>query len=81
MTRVPFVVQVLDLQDRVAGLQSLNNELQSRLSQMEKSERDAFEKEDKDLTSRSRFKQVRGHKWQLPKEMDLLLMSVWSVVL
>ncbi|XP_047228374.1 CDK5 regulatory subunit-associated protein 2 isoform X4 [Girardinichthys multiradiatus] len=49
--------KVLDLQDRVAGLQSLNNELQSRLSQMEKSERDAFEKEDKDLTSRSRFKQ------------------------
>ncbi|MEQ2232970.1 hypothetical protein ILYODFUR_016917 [Ilyodon furcidens] len=50
--------KVLDLQDRVAGLQSLNNELQSRLSQMEKSERDAFEKEDKDLTSRSRFKQL-----------------------
>ncbi|MED6231801.1 hypothetical protein ATANTOWER_008803 [Ataeniobius toweri] len=50
--------KVLDLQDRVAGLQSLNNELQSRLSQMEKSEQDAFEKEDKDLTSRSRFKQL-----------------------
>ncbi|KAM4532788.1 uncharacterized protein V3H82_026516 [Fundulus diaphanus] len=48
---------VLDLQDRVTGLQSLNNELQSRLSEMEKSERDAFEKEDKDVTSRSRFKQ------------------------
>uniref|UniRef100_A0A3Q2T0W1 CDK5 regulatory subunit-associated protein 2/Myomegalin coiled coil domain-containing protein n=1 Tax=Fundulus heteroclitus TaxID=8078 RepID=A0A3Q2T0W1_FUNHE len=48
---------VLDLQDRVAGLQSLNNELQSRLSEMEKSERDVFEKEDKDVTSRSRFKQ------------------------
>ncbi|KAM4720438.1 CDK5 regulatory subunit-associated protein 2 isoform 3-T3 [Anableps anableps] len=49
--------KVLDLQDHVTGLQSLNNELQSRLSQMEKSERDALEKEDKDLTSRSRFKQ------------------------
>ncbi|XP_014852641.1 PREDICTED: myomegalin-like isoform X3 [Poecilia mexicana] len=49
--------KVLDLQEHVAGLQSLNNELQSRLSQMEKSERDALEKEDKDLTGRSRFKQ------------------------
>ncbi|XP_027882324.1 CDK5 regulatory subunit-associated protein 2 isoform X1 [Xiphophorus couchianus] len=49
--------KVLDLQEHVAGLQSLNNELQSKLSQMEKSERDALEREDKDLTSRSRFKQ------------------------
>ncbi|XP_014899100.1 CDK5 regulatory subunit-associated protein 2 isoform X9 [Poecilia latipinna] len=49
--------KVLDLQEHVAGLQSLNNELQSRLSQMEKSERDALEREDKDLTGRSRFKQ------------------------
>ncbi|XP_054908682.1 CDK5 regulatory subunit-associated protein 2 isoform X3 [Poeciliopsis prolifica] len=49
--------KVLDLQEHVAGLQSLNSELQSRLSQMEKSERDALEKEDKDLTSRSQFKQ------------------------
>lgn len=60
------MLQVLDLQEHVAGLQSLNNELQSKLSQMEKSERDALEREDKDLTSRSRFKQVRGHKRQLP---------------
>ncbi|PWA26806.1 hypothetical protein CCH79_00001062 [Gambusia affinis] len=50
--------KVLDLQEHVAGLQSLNDELQSRLSQMEKSERDALEREDKDLTSRSRFKQL-----------------------
>uniref|UniRef100_A0A3B3XX67 Uncharacterized protein n=1 Tax=Poecilia mexicana TaxID=48701 RepID=A0A3B3XX67_9TELE len=50
-----------ELQQKV----SLNNELQSRLSQMEKSERDALEKEDKDLTGRSRFKQVRGHKREL----------------
>uniref|UniRef100_A0A3P9MVD6 CDK5 regulatory subunit associated protein 2 n=3 Tax=Poecilia reticulata TaxID=8081 RepID=A0A3P9MVD6_POERE len=49
--------KVLDLQEHVAGLQSLNNELQSRLSQVEKSERDALEREDKDLTGRSRFKQ------------------------
>lgn len=65
MTRVPFMLQVLDLQDHVTGLQSLNNELQSRLSQMEKSEQDALEKEDEDLTSRNRFKQVRGRKRQL----------------
>uniref|UniRef100_A0A3B3UCT3 CDK5 regulatory subunit associated protein 2 n=1 Tax=Poecilia latipinna TaxID=48699 RepID=A0A3B3UCT3_9TELE len=50
-----------ELQQKV----SLNNELQSRLSQMEKSERDALEREDKDLTGRSRFKQVRGHKREL----------------
>ncbi|XP_015238198.1 PREDICTED: CDK5 regulatory subunit-associated protein 2 isoform X2 [Cyprinodon variegatus] len=50
--------KVLDLQERVAGLQSLNNELQSRLSQMEKSERDSLEKEVKDVPSRSQFRQL-----------------------
>ncbi|XP_035996244.1 CDK5 regulatory subunit-associated protein 2 isoform X2 [Fundulus heteroclitus] len=62
---------VLDLQDRVAGLQSLNNELQSRLSEMEKSERDVFEKEDKDVTSRSRFKQLeKTQERPLPDSLD-----------
>lgn len=58
LTKFSFMAQVLDLQERVAGLQSLNNELQSRLSQMEKSERDSLEKEVKDVPSRSQFRQV-----------------------
>ncbi|XP_075312442.1 CDK5 regulatory subunit-associated protein 2 isoform X4 [Odontesthes bonariensis] len=49
--------KVLELQDCVSGLQSLNDELQSRLSLMEKSERKAHDKEDKDLTSRNQCKQ------------------------
>lgn len=47
----------------MGGLQSLNSELQSRLSQVEKSERDDCEKEDKDLTIRIQCKQVRYLKW------------------
>ncbi|XP_072227758.1 uncharacterized protein [Leuresthes tenuis] len=46
--------KVLELQDCVSGLQSLNNELQSRLSSIEKSEQDA---RDKELSSRSQCKQ------------------------
>uniref|UniRef100_A0A1A7YZQ5 CDK5 regulatory subunit associated protein 2 n=1 Tax=Iconisemion striatum TaxID=60296 RepID=A0A1A7YZQ5_9TELE len=49
--------KVLDLQGYVSGLQSLNTELQSKLSQMEKSEQDRCEKEDGDLTRTSRCKQ------------------------
>ncbi|XP_017263118.1 CDK5 regulatory subunit-associated protein 2 isoform X2 [Kryptolebias marmoratus] len=57
--------KVLDLQDCVSGLQSLNSELQSRLSQMEKSERDACQNEGKDLSSRSQCKQLeKTHEMQ-----------------
>ncbi|XP_037547677.1 CDK5 regulatory subunit-associated protein 2 [Nematolebias whitei] len=57
--------KVLDLQDCVDGLQSSNSELQSRLSQVEKSERDACEQEGKDLTSRSQCKQLeKTHEMQ-----------------
>ncbi|KAM7392630.1 hypothetical protein PAMA_007649 [Pampus argenteus] len=52
--------KVLDLQDCVSRLQTLNNELQSRLSLLEKSDRDAFNKEDQDLASSSRWKQQLG---------------------
>lgn len=58
-------VQVMELQDCVRGLQTLNSELQSRLSQMEKSERVAYNQEDKEMASRSPWKQVRGHKGQM----------------
>ncbi|CAI5667291.1 unnamed protein product [Oreochromis niloticus] len=40
--------KVLELQDHVSRLQTLNSELQSQLSQMEKSERDTDNKDDKD---------------------------------
>ncbi|AWP15484.1 putative CDK5 regulatory subunit-associated protein 2 [Scophthalmus maximus] len=43
--------KVLDLQDCVSRVQTLNNELQSRLSVLEKSEHDACNKGDKDVTS------------------------------
>ncbi|XP_069025335.1 CDK5 regulatory subunit-associated protein 2 isoform X2 [Embiotoca jacksoni] len=47
--------KVLELQDCVSRLQTLNNELQSRLSLIEKSEPN---KEDKDLASSSPWKQL-----------------------
>ncbi|XP_023258445.1 myomegalin-like isoform X5 [Seriola lalandi dorsalis] len=49
--------KVLDLQDCVSRLQTLNNELQSRLSLLEKSEHDTYNKEDKDMASSSPWKQ------------------------
>lgn len=59
---------MLELQDCVSRLQTLNNELQSRLSQMEKSERDAYNQEDKTKASSIPWKQVRGHKRHMQKE-------------
>ncbi|XP_008298824.1 CDK5 regulatory subunit-associated protein 2 isoform X2 [Stegastes partitus] len=50
--------KVLELQDCVSRLQTVNNELQSRLSLTEKSERDTYNKEDKDLASSSPQKQL-----------------------
>uniref|UniRef100_A0A3B4UP97 CDK5 regulatory subunit associated protein 2 n=1 Tax=Seriola dumerili TaxID=41447 RepID=A0A3B4UP97_SERDU len=49
-------------------LQTLNNELQSRLSLLEKSEHDTYNKEDKDMASSSPWKQVRSQKRQLHME-------------
>ncbi|XP_069370322.1 CDK5 regulatory subunit-associated protein 2 isoform X7 [Paralichthys olivaceus] len=43
--------KVLDLQDCVSRLQTVNNELQSRLSLLEKSEHEASNKEGKDMVS------------------------------
>uniref|UniRef100_A0A3Q1CVK6 CDK5 regulatory subunit associated protein 2 n=1 Tax=Amphiprion ocellaris TaxID=80972 RepID=A0A3Q1CVK6_AMPOC len=58
-------LSVLELQDCVSRLQTVNNELQSRLSLTEKSERDTCVKEDKDLPSNSPQKQVRHHEREL----------------
>ncbi|XP_059214660.1 CDK5 regulatory subunit-associated protein 2 isoform X2 [Centropristis striata] len=49
--------KVLELQDCVSRLQTINNELQNRLSLLEKSDHDAYNKEDKDVSSRSHLKQ------------------------
>ncbi|XP_027138012.1 CDK5 regulatory subunit-associated protein 2 isoform X6 [Larimichthys crocea] len=49
--------KVLELQDCVGRLQTLNNELQNRLSLLGKSEQDAYDKEDKDVASGSPWKQ------------------------
>lgn len=45
---ISLCVKVLELQDHVSRLQTLNSERQSQLSQIEKSERDTDDKEDKD---------------------------------
>ncbi|XP_044030393.1 CDK5 regulatory subunit-associated protein 2 isoform X3 [Siniperca chuatsi] len=50
--------KVVELQDCVSRLQTLNNELQNRLSLLEMSEHDAYDKEDKDLASNSPWKQL-----------------------
>ncbi|TKS84792.1 CDK5 regulatory subunit-associated protein 2 [Collichthys lucidus] len=50
--------KVLELQDCVGRLQTLNNELQNRLSLLGKSEQDAYDKEDKDVASGSPWKQL-----------------------
>lgn len=55
---------MLELQDCVSRLQTLNNELQNRLSLLEKSDHDAYNKEDKEVASGTPLKQVRGHKGQ-----------------
>lgn len=55
----------MELQDCVGRLQTLNSDLQSRLSQMEKSEHVAYNQEDKAMASSSPWKQVRGHKRQM----------------
>ncbi|XP_018517871.1 CDK5 regulatory subunit-associated protein 2 isoform X1 [Lates calcarifer] len=55
--------KVLDLQDCVSRLQTINYELQSRLSLLEKSEHDVYNKEGKDMAS-SPWKQ------QLEKAQD-----------
>ncbi|KAM9337803.1 CDK5 regulatory subunit-associated protein 2 [Symphorus nematophorus] len=49
--------KVLELQDCVSRLQTLNNELQNRLSLLEKSDHDAYKKEDKDVANSSPWKQ------------------------
>ncbi|XP_045922073.1 CDK5 regulatory subunit-associated protein 2 isoform X2 [Micropterus dolomieu] len=49
--------KVVELQDCVSRLQTLNNELQNRLSLLEKSKHDAYGKEDKDGASSSPWKQ------------------------
>ncbi|XP_070780479.1 CDK5 regulatory subunit-associated protein 2 [Enoplosus armatus] len=49
--------KVVELQDCVSRLQTLNNELQNRLSLLEKSDHDAYDKEDKEVASSSPWKQ------------------------
>ncbi|XP_074472901.1 CDK5 regulatory subunit-associated protein 2 isoform X1 [Sebastes fasciatus] len=49
--------KVRELQDCVSSLQTLNNELQNRLSFLEKSDHDAYDNEDKDVASSSPLKQ------------------------
>ncbi|XP_073333749.1 CDK5 regulatory subunit-associated protein 2 isoform X4 [Pagrus major] len=49
--------KVLELQDCVSRLQGLNNELQNRLSLLEKSAQDAYNKEDQVMPSSSPWKQ------------------------
>lgn len=56
----PFGPQVLELQDCVSRLQTRNNELQNRLSLVEKLDHHAYDKEDKDVASSSSWKKVRG---------------------
>lgn len=60
---------MLELQDCVSRLQTLNNELQNRL--VEKPDHSAYNKEDKDVASSSPWKKVRGHKRQLQMEAVL----------
>ncbi|XP_042365374.1 CDK5 regulatory subunit-associated protein 2 isoform X2 [Plectropomus leopardus] len=49
--------KVLELQDCVSRLQTLNNELQNRLSLLEKSDHDAYNKKEKDVAGSSPLKQ------------------------
>lgn len=63
---------MLELQDHVSRLQTLNSELQSQLSQIEKSERDTDDKEDKDCKKQLQRDEV-VHKVMAAK----LLFFVW----
>uniref|UniRef100_A0A8C9Z5V6 CDK5 regulatory subunit associated protein 2 n=1 Tax=Sander lucioperca TaxID=283035 RepID=A0A8C9Z5V6_SANLU len=65
------LLSVLELQDCVSSLQTLNNELQNRLSLLEKSDHHAYNNEDQDVASSSPLKQVRGRKRQLQMEEAL----------
>ncbi|XP_028274258.1 CDK5 regulatory subunit-associated protein 2 isoform X2 [Parambassis ranga] len=58
LSAVELRQKVMELQDCVGTLQSLNDELQSRLSLVEKSDHDSCDKEDKDLASGSQWKQL-----------------------
>ncbi|KAK2819336.1 hypothetical protein Q5P01_024897 [Channa striata] len=49
--------KVLELQDCVSRLQTLNNEMQSRLLHLEKSEHERFNQEDKEIASSTPWKQ------------------------
>ncbi len=68
----PFGPQVLELQDCVSRLQTLNNELQDRLSLLEKSDHDSYDKADKDVASCSPWKQVSTKKQQQQTKEDVL---------
>lgn len=48
-----------ELQDCVSRLQTVNNELQNRLSLLERSDDGAYDNEEKDVAGRSPLKQVR----------------------
>uniref|UniRef100_A0A3Q3VT61 Uncharacterized protein n=1 Tax=Mola mola TaxID=94237 RepID=A0A3Q3VT61_MOLML len=59
------LLSVLELQDCVSRLQTLNNELQNRLLQVEKSHDNTYCKEDKDVPCSRPWKQVRVQQSQL----------------
>uniref|UniRef100_A0A3Q3Q9E1 Uncharacterized protein n=1 Tax=Monopterus albus TaxID=43700 RepID=A0A3Q3Q9E1_MONAL len=64
------------LQDSVSRLQALNGELQSRLTLLQMSEHDSYNKEDKEVASSSPCKKVRSHKRQLQiEESGLAVMA------
>lgn len=67
----PVGPQVLELQDCVSRLQTLNNELQNQLSLVEKSGYAAYDKEDGDVASRAPWKKVRSYKRRLQVEVVL----------
>nr|XP_019937555.1 PREDICTED: CDK5 regulatory subunit-associated protein 2 isoform X4 [Paralichthys olivaceus] len=62
--------KVLDLQDCVSRLQTVNNELQSRLSLLEKSEHEASNKEGKDMVSTWNQQLKRTQETQLLADSD-----------
>ncbi|XP_010783817.1 myomegalin-like [Notothenia coriiceps] len=60
--------KVMELQDSSSRLQTLNNELQSRLSLLEKSGQDAYVKEDRDVASSSSSSSSSSPLKQQPEE-------------
>ncbi|XP_068429681.1 CDK5 regulatory subunit-associated protein 2 isoform X3 [Clinocottus analis] len=64
--------KVLEQQDCVSRLQTVNNELQNRLSLLERSGRDAHDSEDKDVAGSSPLKQ----QLEKPQEMQPVTRSV-----